>query len=241
MKTEKAVVIFSGGQDSTTCLYWAIKYWGAENVEAITFNYGQKHSVELECAKKICEKESIKQTVIDISFLDTIVESALTSNGDVNEKNDKGLPASFVPNRNQLFITLAHALAQKIGAKSLVTGVCQTDYSGYPDCRMEFIRELANTSNLGSMSDIHIHTPLMYLTKADTWAFANRLKVLDEVVKMSHTCYNGAREEQYDWGFGCNNCPACKLRREGYEEYVAQLKLHQDLKNEPTNLGNLKS
>lgn len=147
----KAVVIFSGGQDSTTCLYWALgKY---DVVEAITFNYGQKHSVELDCSKQICEKENVKQTIIDISFLNTIVESALTSNGNVNELNDKGLPASFVPNRNQLFITLAHAYAQKIGALHLVTGVCETDYSGYFDCRQEFINQIETACNIGSFGN----------------------------------------------------------------------------------------
>ena len=169
-KENVALCIYSGGQDSTTCLHWAKNRYG--KVEAITFNYGQKHSVELDQAKLICEKNNIKQTVIDISFLDTLVESALTSNGDVNEINDKGLPASFVPNRNQLFITLAHAYAQKIGAEALVTGVCQTDYSGYPDCRESFIKAVEWTTNMGSDSTIKIETPLMYLTKGETFKLA---------------------------------------------------------------------
>ena len=155
---KKALVIFSGGQDSTTCLYWALDKF--TEVEAITFNYGQKHSVELEQAKIICEKENIKQTVIDISFLDTIVESALTSNGDVNVQNEIGLPASFVPNRNQIFVTLAHSYAQKIGCTILVGGMCETDFSGYPDCRDAFLQDLVNNTNVGSgiqeLSLIHI-------------------------------------------------------------------------------------
>ena len=213
----KAVVIFSGGQDSTTCLYWALDRY--DYVEAITFNYGQKHNVEIEQSKIICEKEEVKQTIIDISFLDTIVESALTSNGNVNKLNEKGLPSSFVPNRNQLFITLAHAYAQKIQANRLVTGVCQTDYSGYPDCRHEFIIKLQHVSNIGSDSLIAIDTPLMRLTKAETFKLAQDLGKLEEVIRLSHTCYNGDRSPNI-WGAGCGTCPACVLRREGYYEFV---------------------
>jgi 7-cyano-7-deazaguanine synthase len=215
---QTAVVIFSGGQDSTTCLYWAIKQFGEGNVEAITFSYGQKHSIEVEMSKEICELEKVKQTIIDISFLNELVESALTSNGDVNKKNDKGLPASFVPNRNQLFITLAHAYAQKIGAENLVTGVCQTDYSGYPDCRDEFITLLEMTTNKGSDSHLRIHTPLMWLDKKETWLLAEELNCLEQVVKLSHTCYNGNRTYLQSWGYGCNDCPACELRKKGYIE-----------------------
>jgi 7-cyano-7-deazaguanine synthase len=212
-----AVVIFSGGQDSTTCLYWAMSKYN--RVEAITFQYGQKHQVEIDCSDKICKIESIKQTVIDISFLGTIVESALTSNGDVNKKNSKGLPDSFVPNRNQLFITLAHAYAQKIGATVLVTGVCETDFSGYPDCRNNFIRMIGMTSNLGSDSHIIIETPLMWLSKAKIWQMSKDLGVLSQVIKFSHTCYNGVRDELHQWGYGCGDCPACELRAAGYEQF----------------------
>ena len=223
MKTtevKKAVVIFSGGQDSTTILFWAIKMLGAENVETVTFEYGQKHSIEVQQSKIICESVKVKQTIIDISFLGTIVESALTSNGDVNKTNKKGLPDSFVPNRNQLFITLAHAYAQKIDAQWLVTGVCQTDYSGYPDCRHDFITEIEKTSNLGSDSNISIQTPLMYLNKKETWNLAAKLGCLEQVVLLSHTCYNGNREKFNAWGYGCGECPACKLRENGYNEFV---------------------
>jgi 7-cyano-7-deazaguanine synthase len=213
----KAIVIFRGGQDSTTCLYWAKNRF--KDVEAITFNYGQKHSVELDCAKKLCEKENIKQTLIDISFLNTIVESALTSDGDVNELNKKGLPSSFVPNRNQLFITLAHAYAQKIGAETLVTGVCQTDYSGYPDCRQEFIFDIQKATNLGSDSKIVIRTPLMHLTKSETFQLAEKEGCLKQVIKLSHTCYNGKRDELHEWGYGCDDCPACELRKKGHKEF----------------------
>jgi len=219
MKQTKAVVIFSGGQDSTTCLYWAIAKF--TKVECITFNYGQKHSIELECAKEICTKENIKQTVIDISFLNTIVDSALTSNGNVNEIDEKtGLPSSFVPNRNQIFITLAHAYSQKIRADNLVTGVCETDYSGYPDCRAIFIDYIQRASNIGSNSKIHIHTPLMHLDKAATFALAYDLGKLEEVLEMSHTCYNGVRKgHRHEFGYGCGECPACELRAKGFERF----------------------
>lgn len=216
-----AVVIFSGGQDSTTCLYWALNRF--QKVEAITFNYGQKHSIELDQSKLICEKENIKQTIIDISFLHTIVESALTSNGDVNKKNELGLPSSFVPNRNQLFITLAHSYAQKIGANTLIGGMCETDFSGYPDCRDEFIQKLSEITDLGSgltvETRIDILTPLMKLDKAETFLLAEKEGCLDEVIELSHTCYNGDRSIEHDWGFGCGECPACNLRENGYEQF----------------------
>ena len=213
----KGLVIFSGGQDSTTCLYWAKNKY--KEVEAITFNYGQKHLIELEQSKKICDLENIKQTIIDISFLDTLVESALTSNGDVNKLNHKGLPASFVPNRNQLFITLSHSYAQKIGADILITGVCQTDYSGYPDCRESFIKAIEWSTNLGSDSSVKIKTPLMYLTKAETFKLADKENCLQQVLDLSHTCYNGDREHRHEWGYGCGICPACELRRNGFNEF----------------------
>jgi 7-cyano-7-deazaguanine synthase len=225
IEVNKSVVIFSGGQDSTTCLYWAISKFGPRNVEAITFSYGQKHLVEIEQSKIICKFERIKQTIVDISFLNTLVDSALTSNGDVNKLNAKGLPSSFVPNRNALFITLAHAYAQKIGATELITGVCQTDYSGYPDCRISFITAIEKALCLGSEEAIVIHTPLMYLNKKQTWDLARKLNCITEVVELSHTCYNGDRSILNDWGYGCGICPACELRRKGYYEYIDALEI----------------
>jgi len=215
---EKAVVIFSGGQDSTTCLYWAKKNY--DEVHAITFAYGQRHEVELRCAKEICEKENVPHVVVDMQFLGTLVDSALINGGDVNRILDNGLPASFVPNRNQLFITLAHAYAQKIGANFLVGGMCETDFSGYPDCRRDFIDTLIAASNKGSGARIVMHTPLMQLNKAQTFELASRLGVLDKVVMLSHTCYNGDREHLHAWGYGCDNCPACELRKKGFASYL---------------------
>lgn len=218
MSKTEAVVIFSGGQDSTTCLYWAKNRF--DKVEAITFNYGQNHSIEIEQAKEICKKERIKITIVDISFLDTLVESALTSNGNVNLLNKIGLPSSFVPNRNQLFITLAHAYAQKIGANHLVAGMCETDFSGYPDCRHKFIHQLQIVTNMGSDASIGIHTPLMRLNKAETFSLAKELGKLEDVIELSHTCYNGDRTHRYEWGYGCDDCPACELRKKGFNEFL---------------------
>jgi 7-cyano-7-deazaguanine synthase len=176
----------------------------------------------VEVAKNICKELSVKQTIIDISFLDKLVDSALTSMGDVNKEHPriKGLPASFVPNRNQLFITLSHAYAQKIGAKNLVTGVCETDYSGYPDCRLDFIQSIEASTNLGSLADIKIHTPLMKIDKADTFKLAEDVGILDIVLNQSHTCYKGDHEHKHPWGYGCGECPSCKLRKRGYEEFM---------------------
>jgi len=219
MNDQKAVIIFSGGQDSTTCLGWAKNRF--KKVTAISFSYGQKHTIELAQAKKICKTLNIDIHVIEADFFGDLVESALTHNGDMNaqHKTSSHLPASFVPNRNQFFITLAHAFAQKIGYDALVTGVCQTDYSGYPDCRAVFIEAVEKATNLGSDADIKIHTPLMYLSKAEIFKLAEDEGVLDLVVKESHTCYNGDREHMHEWGAGCDNCPACELRKKGYIEY----------------------
>ena len=214
----KALIVFSGGQDSTTCLGWAKNNY--QEIEAVSFFYNQKHSIELEKAKKICKIINIKHHLIDVSFFSEIVNSALTSNGNVNENHqeNQNLPASFVPNRNALFITIAHSLAQKIKAQNLITGTCQTDYSGYPDCRREFIDRIEESLNLGSDSNIKIITPLMYLTKAETFKLAEENNCLDLVLNYSHTCYNGLQIKN-DWGFGCGECPACILRKKGFYEF----------------------
>ncbi len=216
---KKCVVVFSGGQDSTTCLGVSLK--NGFKTHAISFFYDQKHNIELERAKAICEKLNVPHTIIDISFFGHLVDSALTHNGNVNEKHSrlKDLPASFVPNRNIMFLTIAHAFAQKIGADFLMTGVCETDYSGYPDCRNDFIKLAEATLNSGSSSNIIIITPLMWLNKAQTWKLAEETGVMEIVKEMSHTCYNGS-DIMNDWGYGCGDCPACKLRQKGYEEYL---------------------
>ena len=214
----KALVVFSGGQDSTTCLGWALKNY--DEVEAVSFFYGQKHETELAQGKLICESLGVKQHVVDVSVLSQLVTSALTSNGDVNEAHpdNANLPASFVPNRNATFLTLAHALGQKLHVDVLVTGVCQTDYSGYPDCRQVFITALTEALNMGSDTSIHIATPLMYLDKKQTFKLAEQVGVLDQVLALSHTCYNGD-SKMNAWGRGCGACPACTIRENGYNEY----------------------
>ncbi len=219
----KAVVVFSGGQDSTTCLYWSKNRF--DSIIAISFFYGQKHSRELEQAKKIAQMANIEHHIIDISFFGDIVDSALTHNGDVTKSHNrlKNLPASFVPNRNAMFLTIAHAFAQKIGAEALVTGVCQTDFSGYPDCRDEFIKTINKALNIGSDTNLKIITPLMWLNKAQTWDLAEKEGCIDIVKTYSYTCYNGS-EKMNDWGYGCGECPACNLRKKGWGEYVQSKK-----------------
>jgi 7-cyano-7-deazaguanine synthase len=218
----KAVVIFSGGQDSTTCLAWAKNR--TEKTYALSFIYGQKHDVEIQQARKIAEAMTIPLRVVDISFYAQMVNSALFGEGDVNSnhQDQSDLPASFVPNRNALFILLSHSYAQTMHADTIITGVCQTDYSGYPDCRQDFITSLEGSLNLGSNQNIKIKTPLMYLTKSETFQLAKEEGVLELVLKESHTCYN-ASAVMNDWGRGCNECPACHLRAKGYYEFINQV------------------
>lgn len=217
----KALVILSGGQDSVTSMFWAKKRFS--EVTAISFFYGQRHSEELDLAKKICDTAGIYHKLIDISSMMEVTESALINNGNMNELNAKGLPASFVPNRNQLFITLAHAYAQLIGYGSLIIGVSQSDYSGYPDCRNAFISSIETSSNLGSAEKIKIYAPMMFLDKADTFLLADDLGILDTVLESTMTCYNGITEMN-EWGMGCDDCPACGLRKKGYYAYRERYK-----------------
>ncbi|MBU2513958.1 7-cyano-7-deazaguanine synthase QueC [bacterium] len=217
----RAIVIFSGGQDSTTCLGWAKNRY--EEVKAVSYIYGQKHKIEIEQARKIAACLQIPLEVIDISFYSKMVNSALFGTGDVSGSHEdhEDLPASFVPNRNALFILLTHSLAQTYKAESIITGVCQTDYSGYPDCRQDFITIMETSLNLGSNQSIRIETPLMYLTKAETFELAKTEGVLDLVIKESFTCYN-AVSLMNPWGRGCGNCPACLLRSKGYYEFITK-------------------
>lgn len=221
MKNKIAVVVLSGGQDSVTCLGLALKQY--DEVHALCFDYKQKHAVELIQAKLICDKHNVPLTSMYIPALTQLGDSALIGkDGDVNKPHpmNNNLPASFVPNRNALFLTTAHAFAQHVGAECIITGVCETDYSGYPDCRSGFIMRLENTLNVGYLTDIAIITPLMHLNKAETFALAEDVGFLDDVINLSHTCYNGDRSQMHAWGAGCGKCPACELRAKGYEEYV---------------------
>jgi len=215
-----ALVVFSGGQDSTTCLGWARKCF--RRVYAIGFDYGQKHSIELTQAKLIADIMGVPFEIVKISALSQFNDSALIGEGDVNVPHHRNpdLPASFVPNRNALFLTLAHAYAQKIGASHVVTGVCQTDFSGYPDCREGFIQGLEKTLNEGYLTNIRFETPIMHINKAQTFALADACGVLGLVLAESHTCYYGERTP-HPWGHGCGVCPACVLRAQGYEQYLA--------------------
>lgn len=219
--SDAALVLFSGGQDSTTCLYWAKSRFS--RVETIGFDYGQKHSIELDQARAIADGADVPFTVFDIRG--TLHGSALTEHkkdvaGQHERSND--LPASFVPGRNALFLTLAagHAYNQEIS--DLVGGMCQTDYSGYPDCRRVFVESMTTSLSLAMEMDFRIHTPLMYLTKAETWRMAAELDILEIVREMTHTDYNGDRTTLNEWGYGKLDNPASILRANGYEEAKAK-------------------
>ncbi|MCM3716409.1 7-cyano-7-deazaguanine synthase QueC [Alkalihalobacillus oceani] len=214
MKDEKAVVVFSGGQDSTTCLLWALKQF--KEVATVTFDYGQRHADEINCAREIAEELGVSFHVLDMKLINQLSANALTrSNIEVKEGENGGLPSTFVPGRNHLFLSFAAVYADAIGARHLITGVCETDFSGYPDCRDSFIKSLNVTLNLAMDAQFVIHTPLMWLNKKETWALADELGALDFVREKTLTCYEGIR------GDGCGECPACKLRRQGLESYLA--------------------
>jgi len=213
MKKE-AIVLLSGGQDSTTCLYWAIQNFN--NVIAVGFNYGQSHVIELEKARLIAKKEKIDYKVFDIKGL--LANSSLTQATDHNDKSyiNHSLPASFTSGRNVLFLSIAASYAAQNNINDLVTGVCQTDYSGYPDCRRTTIDAMQNVLSLGyGAGDYRIHTPLMYLNKAETWKMAKDLGCLDVIINYTMTDYNGA-ENKNEWGYGNYDNPASKLRADGY-------------------------
>jgi len=221
----RALVVFSGGQDSTTCLGWAKNRF--DEVETITFDYGQKHRVEIEQARKIAEALHVKNTLLSLDAFSQLNDSALIDGSqDIGAQHSvhTNLPASFVPNRNAIFFTLAHAFAQKQGIEHIIIGVNQTDYSGYPDCREPFVKALELALNLGSEATIAFHYPLMHLTKAETFALSNVEGVLDLVIDESHTCYNGVHTHKHAWGYGCGECPACVLRQQGFEAYQNELR-----------------
>lgn len=217
MKKEKAIVVFSGGQDSTTCLFWAKERF--EEIEAVTFDYGQRHRLEIDCAKVIAEELGIQHHILDMSLLNQLAPNALTRQ-DIKVKDGENgeLPSTFVPGRNLLFLSFAGVLASQVGAKHIVTGVCETDFSGYPDCRDVFIKSLNVTLNLSMDDSFVIDTPLMWLNKAQTWELADQLGALEFVRQRTLTCYNGVIAD------GCGECPACKLRNKGLDEYLSYRK-----------------
>jgi len=217
MKHEKAVVVFSGGQDSTTCLFWALKNF--KEVEVVTFDYGQRHALEIECAKQIAQELNVRHHILNMSLLNQLAPNALTRDDiEIQEGVAGELPSTFVPGRNLVFLSFAGILASQIGAKHIVTGVCETDFSGYPDCRDAFVKSLNVTLNLSMDTSFVIHTPLMWINKAETWALADQLGAFDFVRHKTLTCYNGIIAD------GCGECPACKLRLQGMEVYEQSLK-----------------
>lgn len=226
---EKALVLFSGGQDSATCLAWALENFAS--VETVGFDYGQRHRVELECREEFLAKViDIKPAwkgklgadhMLDLSILGQISDTALTRGAEIALRED-GLPNTFVPGRNLLFFTLAAALASRRQARHLIGGMCETDYSGYPDCRDDTLKALQVVLSLGMGSGSVIHTPLMWLDKAQTWTLSHELggsTLVNLIQTDTHTCYRGERDVLHEWGFGCGHCPACELRRNGWENY----------------------
>jgi len=225
----RTLVLFSGGQDSTVCLAWALEQFA--HVETIGFDYGQRHSAEL-AARENVRGEITRQFpewaarlgedhVLALPTLARISDTALTRDAEIT-MTDAGLPSTFVPGRNILFFTYAAALAYRRGIADLVGGMCETDYSGYPDCRNATLQGLARTLTLGMDRDFAIHTPLMWTTKAGTWAMTQELggeALVDLVREHTHTCYIGDRGERHEWGYGCGECPACALRARGWQEW----------------------
>lgn len=234
-----ALVLLSGGQDSATCLAWALDRF--DRVETIGFDYGQRHKVELECRARV--KNAIahlrpkwaarigEDHMLDLGVLGAISDTALTGDADIR-MTKAGLPSTFVPGRNLLFFTFAAALAYRREIKHLVGGMCETDYSGYPDCRDDTLKALQVTMNLGMDSNFVVHTPLMWIDKAATWKMAEALggPTLVEIIRTeTHTCYLGDRNVLNAWGYGCGNCPACELRADGHAQFVASTSSHNSL------------
>ncbi|MHC0553190.1 7-cyano-7-deazaguanine synthase QueC [Salinicoccus sp. CNSTN-B1] len=213
MNRKKALVVFSGGQDSTTCMFHAMAHY--DEVELVTFNYGQRHSNEIEVAKSIAEEQGLKHHILDMSLLGQLSPNALTAHDmEITKEADEEMPNTFVPARNMLFLSFATALGYQIGAGTVITGVCETDYSGYPDCRDIFVKSMNVTANLAMDRNFVIETPLMWLDKKETWAMADDYGKLEYVREKTLTCYEGII------GDGCGECPACRLRNEGLNAYL---------------------
>lgn len=230
-RAQAALVLFSGGQDSSVCLAWALERYA--RVETVGFDYGQRHVIEMEARVSVRHQIAARfphwaqrlreDHVLDLKGFGAVGQSALTSDRAI-EMTDRGLPSTFVPGRNLVFLIYAAALADRRGIDALVGGMCETDFSGYPDCRRDTLDAMQSALNLGMDRDFRIETPLMTLTKAQTWALAKQLggeDLVDLIVVESHTCYQGERGELHAWGHGCGNCPACDLRRKGYEAWDA--------------------
>ncbi len=209
---DKALIVFSGGQDSTTCFFWAINVFGRKNIHSLSFDYGQRHKIELQVAQKITQIASVQHTTLPINTFSVLGGNSLTDTIDVTDEAtpEHQLPNTFVPGRNLIFLTYAAAYAYQRGIKNIVTGVAQTDYSGYPDCRENTIYSLEQTLRLGMEYDINIHTPLMNLSKAETVLLAEKLGAMNAMA-YTHTCYNGEQPP-------CGHCQACILRAKGFAQ-----------------------
>jgi 7-cyano-7-deazaguanine synthase len=227
-----ALVLFSGGQDSSTCVAWALERY--ERVETVGFDYGQRHGVEMQARQAVLAgfrrnfphwaPRMGEDHVLDLKGFGAVAQSALTSDRAI-EMTERGLPSTFVPGRNLVFFVYAAALADRRGLERLVGGMCETDFSGYPDCRRDTLDATQAMLQLGMERPFVIETPLMRLTKAETWALADRLggaALVELILQESHTCYLGERGERHDWGYGCGTCPACELRARGWAEWRAQ-------------------
>ena len=227
-----ALVLFSGGQDSTTCLAWALERY--RHVETIGFDYGQRHAVELQCRGTVIANLRARfpgwrdrlgsDHLLDLSILGQVSDTALTQEKEI-ELRDNGLPNTFVPGRNLLFLTLAASLAYRRGLQVLVGGMCETDYSGYPDCRDNTLKATQVALSLGLDSPMVVETPLMWLDKRATWRLARDLggqPLIDLIREDTHTCYLGERSTRHPWGYGCGHCPACELRSKGYQAFIAE-------------------
>ncbi|MBG7614182.1 7-cyano-7-deazaguanine synthase QueC [Brevundimonas sp. BAL450] len=229
--SSSALVLFSGGQDSATCLAWALGRFA--RVETMGFDYGQRHAVEMQARLRV--RDGMARVlpgvadrlgpdhVVDITGFGRIADSALTSDRAI-EMDARGLPTTFVPGRNLVFLTYAAALADRRGLQVLVGGMCETDFSGYPDCRRETMDAMQQALSLGLDKPVSIETPLMQLTKAETWALAHDLggdALVQLIIEDSHTCYLGDRDHRHPWGYGCGTCPACELRAAGYDQWAA--------------------
>lgn len=210
---EKAVVVFSGGQDSTTCLLWALEEF--DEVETVTFSYGQRHEAEVDCASEIAEDLGVKQKVLDMNLLNQLTENALTRK-EMEIKQEKEVPNTFVEGRNHIFLSFAAIYAKTSGIKNVITGVSEADFSGYPDCRNDFIRSLNTTLNLAMDDTFNLLTPLMWKDKSAVWKMANQLGYLDYIREKTLTCYNGII------GDGCGTCPACQLRNDGLKRFLQE-------------------
>jgi 7-cyano-7-deazaguanine synthase len=232
MTTNAALVLFSGGQDSTVCLAWALERY--DRVETVGFSYGQRHAAEL--GQRETLREGLKRIkaswaerlaadhMLDLPELGRLSDTALTRDAEI-EMTAAGLPSTFVPGRNLLFFTYAAALAYRRGTRTLIGGMCETDYSGYPDCRNETIEALAKAISLGTDAAFTLETPLMWINKAETWALAEQVggtPLVALIVEDSHTCYLGVRSRRHAWGYGCGHCPACQLRAKGWETWQAK-------------------